>query len=293
MRDLPPELAAHLAAEATTLCRCWALVRRDGLALGFTDHDRDLSFDGIQFRARTGVEAADASAELGFAVSGGDISGALTSDGLGEDDLAKGLFDDATVRVWIVNWQDVAQRVLLEASVIGEVRRSDTSFVAELRGMAKGFDEERGRIYSSLCSADLGDARCGYAVTPTLASITTTDGRIGFTCPALAAFTEGTFTGGRVTFTSGASLGFTSEVRQHSSAGGQVTILLWQAAPKTLQPGDTFSLTPGCDKRFATCETRFGNGLNFRGFPHMPGNDFVLAGVRAGDAALDGGSLFR
>ncbi len=293
MRDLPPNLAAHLAAEATTLCRCWALTRRDGLTLGFTDHDRDLSFAGILFQARTGVEAADASAELGFAVSGGDISGALTSDGLGEDDLAKGLFDDATVRVWLVNWQDLAQRVVLEAGVIGEVRRTDTSFVAELRGMAKGFDEERGRIYSSLCSADLGDAHCNFPVTPSVASIATTDGRIGFTCPALAAAAEGAFTGGRVTFTSGASLGFASEVRQHSSAGGQVTILLWQAAPKPLQPGDTFSLTPGCDKRFATCMNTFGNGLNFRGFPHMPGNDFVLAGVRAGDAALDGGSLFR
>lgn len=31
----------------------------------------------------------------------------------------------------------------------------------------------------------------------------------------------------------------------------------------------------GCDKRFATCAERFGNGLNFRGFPTVPGDDFL------------------
>jgi hypothetical protein len=28
---------------------------------------------------------------------------------------------------------------------------------------------------------------------------------------------------------------------------------------------------------------KFANGLNFRGFPHIPGNDFVLSYARAGN----------
>lgn len=36
-----------------------------------------------------------------------------------------------------------------------------------------------------------------------------------------------------------------------------------------------------CDQRFETCKARFGNVQNFRGFPHMPGNDAVLAGPAA------------
>lgn len=59
------------------------------------------------------------------------------------------------------------------------------------------------------------------------------------------------------------------------------------------QTGDAFHVSPGCDKSFATCRGRFGNGVNFRGFPHIPGNDFIIGGVRPGDGALDGGSLFR
>ena len=58
------------------MCHCWSLTRRDGLTLGFTDHDRDLVFSGITFAARSGLEAAEASAELGFAVGGGAVVGA-------------------------------------------------------------------------------------------------------------------------------------------------------------------------------------------------------------------------
>jgi uncharacterized phage protein (TIGR02218 family) len=141
MRSLPSALAAHLAGEATTLCRCWSLTRRDGLVLGFTDHDRDITFDGIQFLARAGLEAAEATAELGFATGGGEVLGALSTSGLGEQDLSRGLYDDARVALWLVNWVDIGQRVLLDTGFVGEVRRSDNHFSAELRGLGKAFDE--------------------------------------------------------------------------------------------------------------------------------------------------------
>src|SRR5215211_7039261 len=122
MRQISPTVAAHLADGVTTLCRCWRLVRRDGTALGFTDHDRDLAFDGTVFAARTGLEAAEATAELGFAVGGGEVSGALVSAGVTEDDLAAGRYDDARVETWLVNWADPAERLLLDVASIGEIR---------------------------------------------------------------------------------------------------------------------------------------------------------------------------
>lgn len=57
-----------------------------------------------------------------------------------------------------------------------------------------------------------------------------------------------------------------------------------------------FIAQAGCDKRFTTCRNKFGNGVNFRGFPHLPGNDFIIGGTGAGDPGagpFDGGSLFR
>jgi len=67
-----------------------------------------------------------------------------------------------------------------------------------------------------------------------------------------------------------------------------VTLALWQVPPQAMQPGDTFTLTAGCDKRFETCRAKFANALNFRGFPHMPGNDFVVGYAVPGEPCHDG-----
>src|SRR5829696_5508992 len=150
MRQISPTLAAHLADGVTTLCRCWRLVRRDGTALGFTDHDRDLAFGGTVFAARSGLEAAEASAELGFAVGGGEVAGALVSAGITESDIAAGLYDDAAVETWLVNWAAPGERLLLDTGAIGEIRRADGAFVAEVRGLMHRLDEERGRLYRDL-----------------------------------------------------------------------------------------------------------------------------------------------
>ena len=55
--------------------------------------------------------------------------------------------------------------------------------------------------------------------------------------------------------------------------------------------GDELTVTAGCDRRFSTCRAKFANAVNFRGFPHIPGNDFVLKAPKAGDT-LDGRPLF-
>jgi uncharacterized phage protein (TIGR02218 family) len=292
MRAISPNLAAHLAAGVTTLARCWSLRRSDGLVQGFTDHDRDIAFEGIVFSAGTGLEAADATSELGFATGGGEVSGALVSAGLTEDDLGSGRYDGADITSWLVNWADPEQRLVLDTGTLGEVRRSDAGFVAELRGLAHRFDEERGRIYAARCSADLGDARCGVALGVAIRAVAASEGQLGLSVPSLSGFGDGWFTGGKLTFTTGANAGFATEVRLHREIAGTVDLLLWQAAPRAIEAGDLIQVSAGCDKLYATCRAKFGNGTNFRGFPHMPGNDFVLGGVRQGDARLDGGSLF-
>jgi uncharacterized phage protein (TIGR02218 family) len=296
MRQIPPALAVHLADGVTTLCRCWRLVRRDGVALGFTDHDRDLAFAGTVFAARSGLEAAEASAEVGFAVGGGEVAGALVSAGITEDDIAAGLYDDAAVETWRVNWAAPAERVLLDTGDLGEVRRADGAFVAEVRGPMHRLDEERGRLYRRTCAADLGDARCGVdlarAAFTATGTVDRTDGAL-FVAAAGLAFADGFCTGGRLTFESGANAGLSVEVKAHRRVGSSTELDLWQRAPRPIAEGDAFRLTAGCDKRHATCRAKFANAANFRGFPHMPGNDFIVRMPRQGEPGLDGGSFFR
>ena len=109
-------------------------------------------------------------------------------------------------------------------------------------------------------------------------------GASAFRVSGLDAFADGWFAAGRLAFTSGANTGFAVEVKTHRDAPDGVLISLWQAAPEPIAVGDTFTVTAGCDKRFATCRDRFANGINFRGFPQIPGNDFVISYPAPGSA---------
>ena len=101
--------------------------------------------------------------------------------------------------------------------------------------------------------------------------------------PASTRFDADWFTRGLVTFTSGANAGRAQEVKRHTLTGTDATIELWQPMALAIAPGDTFTITAGCDKQFATCRAKFANAVNFRGFPHMPGNDYILAVARPGE----------
>jgi uncharacterized phage protein (TIGR02218 family) len=291
VKTLPAGLQAHLDSGATTLCWCWQLTRADGVVQGFTDHDRALSFGDVSFEAASGFTAGEVQSALGLAVDNLALSGALSSQTLNEADLAAGLYDNAAFQLWRVNWADVAQRVLMKAGTLGEVTRRGGAFSVELRGLAQALNQPVGRIFGRLCDADLGDARCCIAVTPVSGAVTTVFDARRFAVSGLDDAATGDFTGGRLAFTSGANAGQAMEVKRHVVNAGLVVIELWQAMRGTPAEGDGFTVTPGCDKTFATCRDRFANSVNFRGFPHMPGNDAALAGP-ATDQPMDGGSRY-
>jgi uncharacterized phage protein (TIGR02218 family) len=296
MRDLDAGLAAALAGGVTTHARCFVVRRRDGAVFGFTDHDRDLDLDGVACRAGTGVTASEASATLGLAPGGAEVAGALAAAALTEADLAAGLWDGARIETWAVDWRAPGKRALLDVAMLGEVRRADTAFVAELRALTAVLDEPRGRVYSARCDADLGDARCGVDLAGpgfrVAGTVETTDGSARLVAAVLAGWPDGFFSGGRLSFTSGANAGLVAEARLHRGLGAAGEVFLWAPAPSPIAAGDAFTLTAGCDRSFATCRAKFANALNFRGFPHLPGNDRLARGVRPSEA-LDGGSLFR
>lgn len=295
MRSIPTALQAKLDAGVTTLCRCWVLTRRDAVVQGFTDHDEDILLDGVLCRAGSGLIGSEATAQSGLAVTASEISGALIDDALTDDDLAAGRYDAATIETWLVDWTDPSLRLLLGTGTLGEVRREGAAFAAEVRGLADRLSEEKGRLYTATCSADLGDARCtidlddaDFRGSGTIAAL---KGTSIFNASGLDAFDNGRFTAGRLAWTTGPNAGLAMEVKSHRKDASGVTIELWQAMPQPLASGHAFTVTAGCDKRFATCRDRFGNSINFRGFPHIPGNDFVMRYPVSGEPGHDGKSL--
>jgi uncharacterized phage protein (TIGR02218 family) len=67
-----------------------------------------------------------------------------------------------------------------------------------------------------------------------------------------------------------------------------VRLALWQQMPEPIAEGDLFAVSAGCDKRLETCRMKFANAVNFRDFPHLPGNDFVAAYAVPGEPGHDG-----
>ena len=288
MKTLPPGMAEHLASGATTLCWCWRLTRRDGTVLGFTDHDRTVTFDGTDFEAGSGLDASEINDRVGLNVDSLEVGGAITSERLAEADLSAGLYDDAAVEIYRVNWQDPAQRLLMRSGSLGEVKRQDKAFAAEIRGLGHYLQQPKGRVLQYGCDVDLGSAKCGIDLeSPTYratGNVVEVSGDRAFVVALTGSYAEGWFARGRAVFETGAAAGFASEVRAHVGASGGDWIELWQPPIGQVAVNDQVVLTAGCDKQLGTCRDRFANAVNFRGFPHMPGNDFVTRFARSDEA---------
>ena len=294
MKTLDSGLATHVAGGLTTLCRCWRIERKDGVVMGFTDHDRDLSFDGVTYQAASGFTASSVEDQLGLAVSNLDVQGALSSAAITEADLNAGRYDDAAVTIYLVNWQDVSQRVVLRSGFLGQVSRGTLAFTAELRGLASRLDQAAGRIFQRSCPWELGDAHCTVDLTAAgrhgTGIVAQVISAFDFTATEFDGLATGVLSRGRLAWTSGVNNGLAVEVKSHSAAGAIARLSLFLPMPDPIEVGDAFTVTAGCDKTFETCRDRFANVVNFGGFPHMPGNDFALSYPNQG-SGNDGGSL--
>ena len=200
MKTLPPALKAHVAGEVTTLCYCWRITRRDGIALGFTEHDRDLTVDGALFEAASGFAASQIQSSLGLAVDNLTASGALSSERVTEADILAGRYDDAVVELLWANWADPTQFIVVMRGHLGEVKRHGLAFTAELRSLAHRFNQPVGRAFDRLCNARLGDEKCrvdlGALPYSGIGTVTTYDGGRFLTLSGLSRFAPGWFTDG-------------------------------------------------------------------------------------------------
>jgi len=294
MKTLTPALQAHLDDGTTTLSWCWRISRADGVALGFTDHDRALAFDGTGFEPESGFAASEIRAGSDLAVDAQDASGVLTSDRITETDILDGRWDNAAVELWRVNWSDPSQRVLLRRGAVGQIRRGRMAFVAEIRSLAHVLGQTVGRTFQAGCDARLGDARCGIDLENTIYKaagvITDLLRDRAFMASGLSGFEAGWSTSGTLTWTSGANVGRITEVLAHGLTDAIATLTLLEAPVRAIAEGDGFIARAGCDKRIATCSAKFANTPNFRGFPNIPGQDAVLR-YASQDGGHDGSVL--
>lgn len=293
----PADLAAHLESGNTTLCHAWAVTRTDGTVYGFTDHDLDLSFEGITFKADTGLTALALEQTTGLSVDNTESLGALSSAAVREADIEAGRFDGARVKAWLVNWQNPTERVLEFNGTFGEITRASGGFRTELRGLTEMLNQPQGRVYHSACAAVLGDGACkvdldapGLSVTLSVQAVE--DARVFRfeDISELSGFDNRWFERGRLVVQTGAAQGLVGLVKNDHLTAEARTLDLWSPIRAEIAVGDTIRLEAGCDKRAETCRLKFNNFNNFRGFPHIPGEDWLTAFPSSQDDN-DGGVL--
>jgi uncharacterized phage protein (TIGR02218 family) len=274
MKTISAGTATHVAQETTTLSTCWKLTRRDAQVFGFTEADTSLVVAGVTYTPTSGYTRSAISTNSTLSVDNLDLEALLDDTAITEADLLAGLWDHAEIRIFSVNRADTTQIVKQRRGWLGEVTIKDGTFTCELRGLAQVLQSSVGELFSPACRADFCDTRCGltlatYTDSGTVTSVTSY--RVFADTSLVAA--DGFYDGGLVTFTSGLNTGLEMEVKAYTVGN----VALQQPMPYEVAVGDTFSITEGCDKSLAACIAR-GNVINFRGEPHLPGNDKILRG---------------
>lgn len=283
MKALSAALLAHMAQGTTTLATCWKATLRNGTIVRATSLDRNLEYppgSGEIYLASTAYNSSDVESGAEFNPDNLELEGFLAAPAITAVDLHSGIWDYAAVEIFEVNYEDLSMGARnVRTGTLGEVRGRRSKFVAELRGLMQAYSRRIIELTSLTCRADLGDSRCTIDLAPlTVAARATgavTSDRI-LAVPELAQ-EAGYFTGGLLTFTAGLNAGLSMEVKRHTL--GQLE--LHEAMPFAIASdasagagnGDSFTLTPGCMKRFTEdCVGKFANGPNFQGEPHQPGS---------------------
>lgn len=259
-----------LDGELTSLALCWRLERQDGAGIALTSHDEPLTIGETEFDPVPGMTPAAVSRALGLEPHSAEVAGGVSSAALSEEDLALGRWDGAAVRLTIADWTGADQQPLqLLAGELGSVNVSRDAFSAELQGAAAALNAPVCPATSAECRAEFGDKRCrvDLAGRTMRANVVECSG----TMLTLDVAVDEQFVMGRLRFVNGANCGRSALIM---SAGGNLLELREQPRGAVLG-GCAVELREGCDKRFTTCVSRFENAVNFRGEPHLPGNDLL------------------
>lgn len=289
MKTLSAALEAHYGEEVTTISTQWKVTLTNGDVYGFTNHVEDIVYDGVTYLAAAGYTPSAIETSNAMDVDNLEVEGLLSSPAITEADLMAGKWDYAAVEIFELNYADLTMgKNILRFGKLGEVKTGRVSFFAEIRGMMQSYAQVIGELYQPICRARLGDDRCqqataDYTANGTVSGVTnnrslTTD--LGLQVVRLSpsstgAPTDGYFDQGLLTWNTGLNAGLSIEVKSYIAASQTVEVVM--AAPYAIAVGDTFSIVAGCLGRFTQdCKNKFGNVVNFRGEPHLPGLDQIL-----------------
>lgn len=278
----------------TTWCQCWRLTRRDGVIFRFTSLDEDFAWGSETFSACGSLNpsASESATALGQ-VGNIELTGIIASSAITAGDLYGGLFDDAFVEVWLVDYSGEETPKRIAAGWTGALsQEAEGSFKMEVIGPGARLQQQAlVQTVAPRCRWKFGDTRCGidrearslsgevlFSVdrgnfTAEIDPGTLSSGHlVSGAASSGADEIENQWENGTVRFESGSNTGQECEVKTVDFATGQ--IVLWALPANTPIAGDTFTLLPGCAQDKAACQL-YANFDRFGGYPDVPGDDAI------------------
>ncbi len=249
--------------------------------LFYTDADQDLVYDGHAWLCthptvtRSGVKC---SLDLSVDTVEMSIFGAATDLVLGvpfPQFALNGGFDGATVsidRCFMPTYGNTSAGVVnLFFGNVSEVKPSRSAVVLTVSSQLELLNLDMPRnLLSPGCIHSLFDTGCTLTQANYAAYDWVTAGSAMAVNSTGLNMPSGYFTKGTILFTSGANAGATATIKQHTLANGVNTFSLMTPMNAAPTVGDNFTAFPGCDKTIVTCQARFNNLNNFRGWPFVP-----------------------
>jgi uncharacterized phage protein (TIGR02218 family) len=254
-----------------TAATFWRVLRRDGVTLGFTTHDRDLWFDGVLHRAAPGMTPAAIRRSGDFEPDSAEVQGVLSHEAIAARDLAAGRFDGARVRIGLVDWES-GERKTLYRGTIGAITEEEAGFTAELISRKAELLRDPVPRTSPSCRAEFCGPGCtlsslAFTHEATLAGLTLDANAIAL----ITSIAPAVLVDGFVRWLDGPHAGSRMRIVAATPEG----LVLDTPLAASLTPGLRLQLREGCDHTLETCAARFANAVNFQGEPFLPGNDTI------------------
>lgn len=273
MKNITFELKQHLKSSTQTLCTCWKLTRTDGQVIGFTDNSVAITVAGDTYSPTLGYEPTASSSTSDMTVDNLEVTGILGFE-INAEDLKAGVYDNCRIEIFLANREAPDSGTLpIRTGTIGEVQYEQGVFKAEMRGLTQAFTQSIVEMYSQTCRVPVGHPQCGVDLSNPLwnkqivVSSVDTSRVFSATLIDLSPLPgDGWAIKGKVKWVTGANAGLTSEIKAHTAE--QVELLLPAEHPMAV--GDTGEFIVGCNGLRTTCVSKFGNVINFRGFPDIP-----------------------
>lgn len=259
------------ARELETVAMFWRVLRCDGFAFGLTTHDRDLWFDGLLHRASPGMVASAIRRSADLEPDAAEVEGALSHDCIAATALAEGRFDGAQVRIGLVDWESL-ERSVLYSGTIGEVIEDNGRFSAELASRKAELFVDPVPRTSPSCRAAFCAPGCDLDPSRFTREASITEVRFDENAVVIAGVSLADHVGGHLRWLDGPFVGRGTLIAGVSAGAG---LVLADPLHPAIVPGMRVRLREGCDHTIATCGDRFGNAVNFRGEPFLPGNDLL------------------